>query len=253
MSGAGDVVVRIWSTADWSIAKDLTASPGTSSPGACTSMGFTPDGRLFVRTSDTRGRPGNNLVIYDVSTWQPIWGLPLERFGPVSVAISPNGEMAAVGGLLLVIPPDILDVNERLQKSRFDSYIYIVNLQQRKIALVIPCIDRGPIAWSPDGLRLAIVGGPHVEIFDARSGENLMREKIEKSGTMNVRFTSDGRYLIDSDLNGRGKGLGVNIWDSQRHKMLQHIPGDIGSIGVSRDSKYLAVGATGHTTIWQIK
>jgi hypothetical protein len=80
-----------------------------------------------------------------------------------------------------------------------------------------------------------------------------VREKIEKSGHMNVRFTPDGRYFIESDMNGMGKGLGVNIWDGQRHKVLQHIPGDIGSIGVSRDGKYLAVGTTGRTTIWQIK
>jgi WD40 repeat protein len=251
--GAGGVVVRIWNTADWSIAKDLTANSGTSNPGVCTGVGFTPDGQRFIRTSETRGRPGNNLIVYEVGSWQPIWGLSLERFGPVSVEISPDGQMAAVGGILITVPESARVPNASLDLIKHDPFIYIVNLQQRKITLVIPCIDRGPIAWSPDGLRLAVVGGPHVEIFDARSGENLMREKIEKSGTMNVRFTSDGRYLIESDLNGRGKGLGVNIWDSQRHKVLQHMPGDIGSIGVSRDSKFLAVGATGLTTIWQIK
>jgi WD40 repeat protein len=152
MSGARDVVVRIWSTADWSIAKDLTASPGTSSPGACTSTGFTPDGRLFGRTSDTGGRPGNNLVVYDASTWQPTWGLPMERFGPVSLAISPDGQMAAVGGILVTVPENARDPNASLDLIKHDPFIYVVNLQQRKIALVIPCIDRGPIAWSPDGL-----------------------------------------------------------------------------------------------------
>jgi WD40 repeat protein len=111
----------------------------------------------------------------------------------------------------------------------------------------------GPLAWSADGARLAIAGGS-VEIFDPRSGENLVRETIENSGNMNVWFTPDGRYLIDSDLNGMGKGLGVNIWDSHHQKLLQHIPaGDIGSITVSHDGKYLAVGSTGRTTIWQFK
>jgi WD40 repeat protein len=106
---------------------------------------------------------------------------------------------------------------------------------------------------APHGDRLALVGGLHVEIVDSRSGQKLLHEKVEKSGSMNVRFTSDGRYFIESDLNGRGKGLGVKIWDSQRRQLLQHIPGDIGSIDVSHDGKYLAVGQTGRTTIWQFK
>jgi hypothetical protein len=84
--------------------------------------------------------------------------------------------------------------------------------------------------------------------------QNQVRGKIEHSGNMNVRFTSDGRFFIDSDLNGTGKGLGVNIWDGQHQKLLQHISaGDIGSIAVSRDGKLLAIGETGRTTIWQFK
>ena len=90
-------------------------------------------------------------------------------------------------------------------------------------------------------------------MFDPRSGQKLLHEDVENSGSMNIRFTSDGRYFIESDLNGMGKGLGVKIWDRQRRKLLQHIPGDIGSIDVSRDGRYLAVGGTGRTTIWQIK
>lgn len=253
-SGEGDVVVRIWNTVNWTIAKDIAAGTGTESLGACESIGFTPDGQQFIRTADTGGKPGNNLIVYAVSSWQPIWGLPLDAFfTPVSMAISPDGEMAAIAGTRTVIPWDVKDVNQRLQRIRHQPQIYIVSLRERNVVKVIQCIDRGPIAWSPDGLRLTVVGGPHVEIFDPRSGENLMRDKVEKSGSMNVRFTSDGRYFIDSDLNGMGKGLGVKIWDSQRHKLLQHIPGDIGSIDVSRDGKYLAVGATGRTTIWQIR
>jgi WD40 repeat protein len=130
----------------------------------------------------------------------------------------------------------------------------VVDLKQRKVVKVIPSSDRGPVAWSPDGARVAVVGDPHVEIFDAQSGDNLVRETIENAGSMNVRFTSDGRFFIDSDLNGMGKGLGVNIWDGQHQKLLQYIPaGDVGSIAVSRDGKLLAIGEAGRTTIWQFK
>ena len=68
---------------------------------------------------------------------------------------------------------------------------------------------------------------------------------------MNVRFTSDGRYFIESDYNGRETGLGVRIFDSQRRKVLQEIPGHVSS---SQDSGYLAVSTTNAlTTISQLK
>src|ERR1700680_196574 len=92
VSGAGDVVVRIWDAASWSIAKDISASTGIESRGSCKGMSFTPGGQYFVRTARTSA--GNNLIVYEVGTWQPLWGLQMEGLSPVSIAISPNGELA---------------------------------------------------------------------------------------------------------------------------------------------------------------
>jgi len=236
VSGAGDVVARIWNTDDWSIAKDIVAGTGIESGRSCTGIGFTPDGKQFVRTAKTVGTSGNNLIVYAVGTWQPLWGFPVPNYLPVSIAISPDGELAALGGTVTTVPENARGPNASLDLLRHDPTIYLIDLHQRKVQKVIPSSDRGTVAWTPDGARLAIVGGPYVEIFDVRSGQNLVREKIENSGDMNVRFTSDGRFFIDSDLNGMGKGLGVKIWDSQHKKLLQYIPvGDVGSIAVSRD------------------
>jgi WD40 repeat protein len=255
VSGAGDVVVRIWETATWSIAKDIAAGTGIESRGSCTGMGFAPDGKQFVRTADTVGTPGNNLIVYSVETWQPLWGLHVEGLSPVSIAISANGELAAIAGTVFVVPQDVKNPIERLQQTRTASRVNVIDLRQRKIAKVISMQGRtmGPVAWSPDGTRVAIVGGS-VEMFDPQSGKNLVYQTIENAGSMNVRVTSDGRYFIDSDLNGMGRGLGVNIWDGHHEKLLQHIPaGDVGSIAVSRDGKLLAIGEAGRTTIWQFK
>jgi WD40 repeat protein len=208
VSGTGNVVVRIWNTDTWSIAKDIGPGTGIESGGSCTGIGFTPDGMQFLRTAES-GRA--------------------------------------------TVPENARDLNASLDLLKRDPTIYLINLRQRKIQSLIPSSSsRGTVAWSSDGARLAIVGGPYVEIFDALTGQNLVRERIENSGHMNARFTADGRFYIDSDLNGMGKGLGVKIWDSQHQKLLQHIPaGDVRSIAVSNDGRYLAVGGTGHTAIWQ--
>lgn len=175
------------------------------------------------------------------------------NFSPFSLAISPDGRFAAISGLLVSVPPGIVDLRERIRQLKHDRTINIVDLQQLQIVKTFHGDAMGPLAWSPDGARLVVAGDLYVEMFDARTGERLVHDKIEKSGTMNVRFTPDGRYFIESDLNGMGKGLGVKIWDSSRRKLLQEIPGDIGSIALSRDGKFLAVGATGRLTVWQFR
>lgn len=252
-TGVGDVVVRVWDTATWSIARDLVAGPSSKGPGVCTDMGFSPDRKEFVRTADNNGQPGDGLIVYAVATWEPLWGLPLEDISPVSMAISPDGQLVAIAGTAPVFPEGVTDPIKRIQQVRYESYIYLVDLQQRRIVKRILAGVVGPLAWSPDGTRIAMTGGAGVEIFDVQSGKVARHEKVENAGRMNVRFTPDGRNLMDSDLNGMGKGLGVKIWDSSRQKLLQHIPGDIGSLAVSRDGKYLAVGMTGRTTIWEFK
>jgi WD40 repeat protein len=214
---------------------------------------FTPNGQLLIYAANRGVTSKDKIIVHAVDTWLPIWGLHWDKFNPDSLAISPDGTSLAIGGLLMVIPTDVSDRVQRLQQSRLIPNVDIVDLQHRQSVRVIRGDAMGGIAWSPDGSVIALAGRTYVEMFDAKSGERLVHERAELSGDMNVRFTPDGRYFIESDLNGMGKGLGVQLWDGRRAKLLQHIPGDIGSIAVSRDGKYLAVGATGRTTIWKFK
>jgi WD40 repeat protein len=222
--GVGDVFVHQWNTEDWSVAPEIT-DPGV---GGCDGISFPPSGQFLIRIVNRVGNPGDTIIVHSAGTGQPIFGLSIDRFfTPVSVASNPDGESVAVAGYLSVAKQKEI-VNE--------IEVYIISLQQRKVVRVISTEALGPLAWSPDGKRIAVAGGnAGIEIFDALTGKNLVSEKIESAGRMNIRFTPDGRYFIDSDLNGMGKGLGVKIWDSQRHTLLQQIPGDIGSIAVSRD------------------
>jgi WD40 repeat protein len=246
--GAGNVVIRIWNANTWQIAQDIIDTGPTTSE----AVSFTPDGQLFVRSVSRGGSPGDALIIYSVGAWQRIRASPMQsNFSPFSLDISPDGRFAAISGMLVSVPPGIVDLRERIRQLKHDRMVNIIDLQELQVVKTFHGDAMGPLAWSPDGSRLAVAGDLYVEMFDARTGERLVHEKVEKSGTMNVRFTPDGRYFIESDLNGMGKGLGVKIWDSARRKLLQEIPGDIDSIALSRDGKYLAVGATGRLTVWE--
>jgi WD40 repeat protein len=238
--GVGDVVSRIWNTTDWSIAHEITEPQG----GGCNAATFSSDGQSFFGLTTRIGSPGYSLTSYNTKNWEPVWGISLGNIESQSIAISGDGLRAALGGLSIV--------QSEGQFGR-KPIINIVDLQQHKISKVLEGNAMGPMAWSPDGKRLAVVGQLYVEIFDSVTSEKILDVKTENSGIRNVRFTSDAQFLIESDLNGQGRGLGVKIWDGQHQKLLQEIPGDIGSIDVSKDSKYLAVGTTGRTTIWQLK
>lgn len=244
--GSANEFVRIWDTRDWSVAKDIV----NSGVGGSTGTSFTPDARFLLYTIARYGNPGDTLIVSAVPGWQQVWGLQIPgTFNSESIAVSPDGTYAAMGGTLMVITADTPD----MQHMPIKRLTYIVDLRERRIIRTLSGDAMGPIAWSPDSARIAVAGEQYVEMFDARSGKALVHEKVDGSARMNVRFTPNGRYFLESDANGLRNPLGLKIWDSTRHQLLQEIPGDIGDIAVSKDGKYLAVGTTGRTTIWQFK
>jgi WD40 repeat protein len=243
--GPANEFVRIWNTKTWSVAKDIV----NGGVGGSTGMSFTPDGRFLLYTIGRNGNPGDTLAVYSVTDWQQAWGLPIPGvFNAESIAVSPDGAHAAMGGTLMVITADTPD----MQHMPVKRLTYIVDLRERQIIRTISGDAMGPIAWSPDGTRIAVAGELYVEMFDAQSGKALVHEKVEGSARMNVRFTPNGRYFLESDMNGLRNPLGLKIWDSTRHILLQEIPGEIGDIALSRDGEYLAVATTGRTTVWRL-
>ncbi len=251
-AGLGDVFVRFWRTADWTVAQDIV-DHGT---GSVVAMAFTPNGQSFLRLV-VRGiklpgiTPGDNFLVHAMATGQRLWSLSWENFDPQELAVSPDGRYAAVGG---EVSSPIPDPGRPVPQWRYDPVIYLVDLQQRKVAKTLRGDAMGSIAWNPDGSRIAVAGQLHVEIFEVTSGSRVFHERMESSGRMHVLFTPDGKYLIEGDLNGMGRGLGAKIWDIVHSKLLQEVVGgDVGDIRISRNSRFLAVGGTSRITIWQIK
>lgn len=246
----GNVTTRIWKTRDWTTAVDIV----DAQIGIVSAAAFTPDGSYLVSAVNRIGEPTDNFIVRKTSGWEIEWSLKLNLFTPMSMSISPDGRWAACGGTLTEVPPaGITDIAERLRRTRERPQIQIVDMRQRKVATTLNGSAVGPVTWSPDGHRIAVAGLGYVEFFDSRSGSPLLHEPAEGTTHINVEFSPDGRFFLDSDMNGKGTGRGLQIWDQARHKMLQHIQGNIKSIAMSPDSRYLAAGGTGGTTLWQIQ
>ncbi len=247
--GARGDVVRIWSTADWSIAKDIWNFEGWG----CVALGFSADKQSLFTLMSSIGGKGEEFIVYEVGTWQKVGGLVFPHLSPVSLAVSPDGSEIAIGGLLLIAPSpaEVPDPVKRGQESHFEPHMYLLDLRNRQVVKNIQTSVMGPMAWSSDGSRIAVVGPRYVEMFDAHSGKRFVHVEVGNSAHMRALFTPDGRYFIESDMNARGTGLGIHIWNVGRQELLQSMPDNADSIAISRDGRYLGVGVDGRTMIWQ--
>jgi len=256
----GDVVVRIWNTDTWEIVRDITDS---QKGGGCNAIGFTPDGKSLIRVLDRAPQfSGDTLIIYSTDTWQPVWGLRTVPFQLGALAISPDGRLVALGGLLYDFSPtaaglSVVEATQEMFARKIQRQIAIVDMTQRAIVRTIPVtkineLSAGRLAWSPDGTHITMAGAGAVAVFDVQSGKQVAGESL-KSGVMFVRYTSEGKYLLESDMDGLGNGMGVSIWDGQRRELLQKIPGELDSLAVTRDGRYFAFASTGTISVWQIK
>jgi WD40 repeat protein len=164
----------------------------------------------------------------------------------MSLAVSPHGDLAAVGGITLG-----LGISHKAQ-------ILIIDLTSRQIVRTIdnafpPENQVEQLAWSADGAHIAasgIVGGSYsipdaVRVFNVAAGAQVAGEPINPAHGFGLRYTA---YLIEC-----GIAEEVRIWDAQHKVLLQTIPAaHAHAIAVSRDSTFLAIGDGRRISIWKL-
>jgi WD40 repeat protein len=78
------------------------------------------------------------------------------------------------------------------------------------------------VAFSPDGTRLAAVGGNEiVTVWDVATGEEFLALKGHTPGRpiWSVAFSRDGASVVSSDVDGRQLA-----WDARTGKLLPEVP-----------------------------
>jgi len=266
-------VTRIWNTETWAVIHDIVDLKYRG----CNAIGFTPDGKSLVQVIGMMGS-GNNLTVYDTTSWQPVWSLRTIPFYPAALSISPDGRLVAIGGG--VLNPIRWPQNGQPMTPRpvfgdppfaDQSLIAIVDLEHRRIVRTIQNTvefdNSGHLAWSPDGAHITAIGrrgwdgskGVYTSgldttmVFDAQTGSQIAGEQLDGIAHASLRYTPDGKYLIEGDMDALGNGLGVRIWDGQHRELLQKISGNVGGLAVSRDGHYFAMGIDEKTIVWQLK
>jgi WD40 repeat protein len=242
-------LVRVWRTDTWAVVADNPERGGDVA-----GLAFSSDGTLFACAVFRPSPP--NLIVHKTDTWEEAWGIGTEGVMPYALTLSPDGRYAAVGGVKSVLPngnPPIIH----------HPRILIVDLSSRQIVRTIAAFpDHNEIhalAWSPDGKSLAAGGlvtetapGPDaVRIFDPMTGQLVGTEAAKAAQVTGLRYSSDGRYLVDGDLDGE-----VHVWDGRHQQLLQAIPINqhfFAAVSISRDSRFLAIAAGRDVSVWQLQ
>jgi len=244
-------VIRVWNAQTLELVHDVVAQDAIGSSwgsGGAADFVFSPDGRFLVLAIDRDDKdPRNKVLVFQTNTWELAWGLPTSPFLFSVVAFSPDGKILALSGY----------VGAMLGNGSSAQKILLFDIATRQIVLTIDApIAPHKLAWSPDGLHIAVISNTGyqthdsevLQIFEAATGKKVAGVSARSGIGDGLAYTPDGRYLIVGSVDDS-----VRIMDGHTYTLLQRIPGDLRSVAVSRDSRYLAISGYPKISVWELK
>jgi WD40 repeat protein/transcriptional regulator with XRE-family HTH domain/energy-coupling factor transporter ATP-binding protein EcfA2 len=239
---------------------------------------FSPDGLRVAMTG-----PGNNanwVNMWDATTGKVLFLGNLGHIGPpLDIAFSPDGRLAATGGIdqkakvwdtitgrvLYTLPGhayDILSVafspdGTRLATAGLDNTVRVWDLTPAKEALFIPFADAVTVDWSmqlsysPDGSRiLTDYPDGNARIWDATTGTELLQLSPRNTNVLHTSYSPDGKLLATANEDNT-----ITVWDGQTGKPRITLVGHndfIFHTAFSPDGTSLASRADGKIIIWDL-
>jgi eukaryotic-like serine/threonine-protein kinase len=239
-----DRTVRVW---DATNGVEIFCFRGHTAP--IRAVAFSPDGRRLAsvsRESSRGGRPvPGEIMIWDLITGQRVMTLPgrPEPGGDLesaSITFSPDGKCLATSEGRTV----------RVWKAATGQEI-----------LTMPGVERivTRIAYSPDGLRLAVASQDgSVKVWDAVTGEACLAVRGRSTFVRGFAYSPDGRRLVTAagGTNKGGERLSseVKLWDALTGQEILTLRGATAQgprVAFDRSGRRLAASGDGFVTIWE--
>lgn len=216
----------------------------------------------------------NRFAVYDIGSWKsdfellPSSGLPKYFYG-AALSQSQDGKVVAIAGSTIFPNSD-----DGSSGSLSDTVnIVFVDISQQKMVRNLSVTSNEPLssALSPDGKFVATgsswsdesgdSSSPSssrrgssaysrtvVRVFDSLSGRQVASASALKEAEVDaLLYTSDGRYLIGTNIDGL-----LKLWDAKTMTLRDQVKLQVSSIALSRDGRFLAVGEHGKIVIFEI-
>jgi sugar lactone lactonase YvrE len=192
-----------------------------------TSLAFSPDGNFFIS-----GSWNKTIKIWDAETGQEVKTLTGHTGNVHSVSYSPDGR--------------------QIVSCSNDKTIKFWDAESGNAVRSVSA-NCTIVAYCPDGRKIAAVERTRIYIFDTQNGQKLFTLTGHRAVIQTIAFSPDGSRLLSLDQ-GNGNNLLIwnmsNGWETGRlASSVKDQP--IGSLMVSPDGKYFAIGRAGSSiTIW---
>lgn len=183
------------------------------------------------------GAADGTIRLWDTTTWRLKSVIRTDCGGDATLAISPCGKYVAAGWT-----------------SRGPVTLWKTATGEKHLDLRLwsdeDAADQS-VGFSPDGARLAVLGGSQVRIWELSTCQILA--SIEVQGCETLALAPRGNVLATGGLAG-ASGASVTIWDSSTLTIMREFDGhsqSVSAIAFSPDGKVLASGGRdGIANVW---
>lgn len=186
-TASGDGAAKIW---DSQTGVELLSLEGNGSP--LSRIQFSPDGSLIATASEEPDLTAQ-LRVFDANSGSEIWRQTIQQTRVWGLAFDPKGERIVTAGGQGVIK------------------IWETSTGEELIDIPDYTASAGNAIFSPNGSRLAIVGGDGLQIWDIEAKEKVLNLQIHSGWIWAVSFTSDGSQLATASTDGTTRVIYMDI------------------------------------------